>query len=192
MASLILEPTITAQWQALIQEAEGNTHLKLAEDLESYLVFLLIRFNSHPEIAKSVLALEFLNSHYLVGKQQQDYLRDIGDKCLLFAGLFPGRAETKRVKISYFVEMGQSAYSSLAALTKLKVAELYAEVSEGFVSLMDVLQAVRHLAKQTPPLSPLQAIELWQDTGSQQALAALQHHTKALPFQSNNKKSVTH
>src|SRR6185312_5855189 len=105
MNTLILQPTATADWQTLIKEAEVASHHPLGEDLESYLVFLLIRFMKKAEMANSVLALEFLHSLELAGRVQADQLRDVGDKCLLFAGLFPGRAERRRVRISYFVEM---------------------------------------------------------------------------------------
>lgn len=176
MTTLILEPTITAQWQALVKAAENSSHLILNEELESYLVFLLTRFNTHPEIVKSVLGLEFLNSYYLAGRAQQEQLRDVGDKCLLFAGLFPGRAERRRVKVSYFVELGQGAYNLLASLSKQKMAELYMTLGKRFVVLMDVLQAMR--AVDGDSLTPLQAFELWHDSGSQQALAVLRRYSQ--------------
>lgn len=191
MTSLILEPTITAQWHALIKDAENSSHLSLNEELESYLVFLLARFNTHPEMAKSVLGMEFLNSHYLTGRQQHEHLRDVGDKCLLFAGLFPGRAERRRVKVSYFVELGQSAYNVLGTLCKEKVAELYISLGEGFVALMDVLHAVRDQANDNS-LTLIQAIELWHDTHSPKALEMLRRHSQGLPLHLSDKKPDIH
>lgn len=179
MTSIVLQPTITAQWHALVKDAEHNSHLHLPEDLESYLVFLLARFNTKPEIAKSTVGLEFLNAHHLTGRHQHEHLRDVGDKCLLYAGLFPGRAERRRVKISYFVELGQSAYNALSALTRQKIATLYASLGEGFVALIDVLHAIRKLTDETAGLTPLQAVELWEEVGSAHALELLRGHTSA-------------
>ncbi len=53
---LIVHPTDLAQWHALINEAQAMRSLQLAEDLESYVVFLLMRFTSRPEIASTILA----------------------------------------------------------------------------------------------------------------------------------------
>ena len=89
MSHLILQPTETAQWHTLVKEAENNSHLMLGEELESYLVFLLVRFTAKPEIAKSVLGLDFLHCAQVTGYQKHDELREVGDKCLLIAGLSP-------------------------------------------------------------------------------------------------------
>jgi len=182
MSHLILQPTATAQWQALVKEAEKSSHMLLHEDLESYLVFLLVRFTGKPEMAKSVLALEFLHGAQAVGQQQQEELRDVGDKCLLTAGLFPGRAIRKRVRISYFVQLGQNAYAALAVNSKQTLAELYKALEEGFVSLMDVLHVVRELSDDANSLTLLQAEELWQDTASQHALSVLRRGSQGTPI----------
>lgn len=181
---LIIEPTVTAQWQGLVKEAENSSNLVLNEELESYLVFLLVRFTGQPQLAKSVLALEFLENSQAIGCKQQNELRDVGDKCLLIAGLFPGRAIRRRVKISYFVHLGQNAYVALSLHSSNRLADLYKSLSEGFVSLMDVLHVVREIASETGRLSPLQAQELWQDTASPHALSLLKKYTQAYPFSS--------
>lgn len=184
MNTLILQPTVIADWQALVKEAEDASHYSLSEDLESYLVFLLMRFMGKPEIAKSVLALDFLHSLEQVGQQKKVLqLHEVGDKCLLFAGLFPGRAEQRHVRISYFVELGQSAYAELATLNKQKLAELYLALEEGFVMLMDVLHVIREFAGEQTGLTPLQAEELWCDTGSVHALTVLRRTTTAMLLQ---------
>jgi hypothetical protein len=123
MSTLILQATATADWQNLVKEAEDANHHALSEDLESYLVFLLARFTCKPEIANSVLALDFLHSLEQVGQNRVAALRDVGDQSLLFAGLFPGRAEHRHVPISYFIKIGRSAYATLASLCREKLAE---------------------------------------------------------------------
>ena len=44
MNKIILHPTETSQWHALVNEAQAASRLILNEDTESYLVFLLMRF----------------------------------------------------------------------------------------------------------------------------------------------------
>ena len=171
---LILEPTIMAQWHALVSKAEGESAIALNVELESYLVFLLMRFIDQPEIAKSILAMEFLQT--VIGQPPSTQLQAVGDKCLLYSGLFAEQAERRHVQISYFVYLGQSAYATLAGHTFKLRAELYHSLSDSFVKLMDVLQTIR--AMNNPHfLMPLQAIELWKDTGSQYALKAAKKTT---------------
>ena len=149
-------------------------------ELESYLVFLLGRFNQRPDIAKSVLATEFLSSLEKTPHKQRDGLRDVGDKCLLFAGFFPEQAEKKCVKVKYFVELGQTAYIQLAELSKRRSAALYHALGCGFVNLMEILHVIRGLrAPMADPLTPLQAIELWTDVNSQYALTVLRRRTSS-------------
>lgn len=182
MSRIILQPTITAQWQSLVQEAGHSRSFPLTEELESYLVFLLIRFMEKPEFIKSILALEFLEGAQNMPHQNREQLRDVGDKCLLISGLFPGRAQRKRVKISYFVNLGQSAYALLSDQSKKEIGELYKSLEAGFVSLMDVLHIIREMAGEANGLTPLQAEELWSDTSSEHALQVLQRYTHAKPF----------
>ncbi len=174
MDSLILQPTSTAQWHMLVNEAIYASGVHLSEDLESYLVFLLMRYTKKNHLASSVLALEYLESQQNTGKRRQIALRDVGDKCLLFSGLFPGLALNRRVRVSYFVKLGQSAYWVLSDLADNGLSPLYHALCEDFVALMDVLHTFRSFDKNAQILSPLDALELWTETGSASALARVQ------------------
>ncbi len=178
MDSIVLQPSSTAQWHALIQEAGQASHIILDEELESYLVFLLMRFADQPELVASVLAEEYLESHQQRGAGKRQGLRDVGDKCLLFAGLYPERARKKRVKISYFVDLGQAAYGSLSEIHHHTMQELFYGLYNSFVDLMDVLSTARTLSRDES-LTPLEAMDLWQDTKSQHAYNVLQQITSS-------------
>jgi hypothetical protein len=183
MESLVIQPSATAQWHALVGEAEQACATRLGEELESYLVFLLMRYTDSPEIANSVLALDYLHSMEAIGHLRETQLREVGDKCLLYSGLFPARAERRRVNSSYYVKLGMGAYAALAtALAQLK-AKLFEDLSQQFVKLMDVLQTMRELGNGKPCLQPLQAMELWTETGSAHALQNLAQYTNASPVQ---------
>jgi len=185
MTSLVLNPSSTAQWHDLVQDAQQITENKLNETLESYLVFLLMRFTNKPEIASTVLALDYLNSLLESKHNRREQLRNIGDQCLLFSGLFPQRAERKRVKISYFVHLGRNAYSELAHVDNKKTAHIYDDLSQGFIQLMDTLHAIRKLGNNHPDLSPFQAYDLWLETGSPMA-------AKSVASQNNNSTIMVH
>ena len=142
---LILNPTDVAQWHALINEAIAKRAVMLPEELESYLVFLLMRFSQEPQMTSNMVGVEYLISHQVQGQQRVDGLRRVGDQCLILSGLFPGQAERRLVNVSYFIEIGRSAFHSLSNLEEAQ-SELYQLICREFVMMMDVLQATRQLS----------------------------------------------
>ncbi len=167
MTTLVLQPTDLAQWHALVSEAQLACDCNLEESLESYLVFLLMRFADKPELARKIMALEFMRAQQ-ADAQQAGNLRDVGDQCLLFSGLFPQIAEKRMVRVSYFVNIGRTAYDQLSSLVDQNSERLFSNLAGGFVAIMDVLHAMRGLSG-GPVLQPLAAAELWADTGSRSA-----------------------
>jgi hypothetical protein len=148
MSQLILHPTDMSQWHALINEAQASTQLILPENTESYLVFLLMRFSHTPELAESVLALDFLDAMQERGSHQIEHLREIGDKSLLLSGLFPGIAEKRHVTLTYFTDMGQAAYLTVSELEAAE-AELFHELSAQFLTLQNILNSMSSAYPQT-------------------------------------------
>ena len=67
MRQLILEPTTQAQWQTLVHEAQSACDRELDETLESYLVFLLMRFATRPHCMSRIMAEDYLNSQVASG-----------------------------------------------------------------------------------------------------------------------------
>jgi hypothetical protein len=175
---ILVNSTSTALWYDIIHDAETNCAVSLKEDLESYLVFLLMRYTNKPELMKQVIATEFMRGMNAKAAQRSVALQDVGDKCLLFAGLYPSLADKRLVRVSYFVNLGQSAYTAISR----KSDDLYESLGKQFVNLMDILQSIRCYTHQYPDLLPLQAYELWNDTGSQRALNALRQYTQAMPL----------
>ena len=186
MNTLQLNPTAVAQWTTLITEAEKACKLQLGEDLESYLVFLLMRYLRSPEIGESLIALEYLSGMELSGYRQEAQLTTVGDKCLLFSGLFPGRAERRRLRISYYARIGISAYAFLAETLRGAKAKLYAQLAEQFITVVDTLHIAQELNRAQPILQPLQAMEFWEDTHSQHAYATLRRYTSGFPLRLGN------
>lgn len=183
MRDIKLQPTSTAHWHDLVCEAEQHSQQTLGEEVQSYLVFLLQRFLSKPEIASSVLALDYLKSLRSAGKRQIEKLRDVGDICLLHAGFFPQRARRRRVSIKYYVELGTGAYYQLHHYTSHNQGQLFEQLYESFVPAMDVLQAMRSMDDSQPLMDPLLAHELWEHTNSKQANKALNQHGKTILIQ---------
>jgi len=143
MKKLILHPTDTSQWHALVNEAQASTRLVLNENTESYLVFLLMRFSQSTQFLESVIALDFLESMQKGGRQQVELLRDVGDKSLLLCGLFPGMASRRHLKLDYYSDMGQAAYLTVGEMEENQSANLYFQLSEQFLTMKQILQAMR-------------------------------------------------
>lgn len=139
--ALLTQPTSLSQWQALLIEAQVAAAVTLQEDLESYLAFMLMRFSLQPEIAKSALGLEFLIALDSLSSLQTQKLQEVGDKCLIFSGLFPENANKRRVSMNYYIELGQTAYGMLS--NKNHCPQLYTSLSNQFVMMRDVLDAMR-------------------------------------------------
>ena len=78
MRALILEPTTQAQWQTLVHEAQSACDRELDETLESYLVFLLMRFTDKPHCMSRLMAEDYLNSQAASGGQRVERVRFLG------------------------------------------------------------------------------------------------------------------
>ena len=176
--ALILEPTEAAQWHKLLQQAEEEYGCFLDESMESYLVFTLMRFMKDRGLASQAVALDYLRAHGLPRSLRLDQLRNIGDECLLLSGLYPKRAEKRLVRVSYYVDLGRSAYQNISDSMQQSASDLYRQLAEAFVTMMDLLQTIRDFG--SPALQPLQTMELWSDTGSRRAFTAL--GDKAMPL----------
>jgi hypothetical protein len=136
-------------WQALIQEGAARSGVRLDESEESYLGFVLIRHQRDAAFGARTFALDWLNAHEEIGQVRAEALRDVGDRCLLVAGLFPRLAERRRVSPEYFVALGRDAYAGVAGCTRAGYADLFAQLARAFLRLVDVLAHVRHDAQRT-------------------------------------------
>ena len=93
--------TIMGQWFDLMRMAQAQSASYLREDVESYLVLLLMRFTERPELASVVLAEDYLHATQSSGRVQHEKMRDVADGCLLHAGFYPERSERKNVSPEY-------------------------------------------------------------------------------------------
>lgn len=134
-------------WQALVQEAYERTGRRLDESSESYLVFVLLRYQADSQLLTHTHGVDWLQALELAGRARADALRDVGDRCLLVAGLFPGLAERRRVTVDYFVNIGRSAYQGVADATRQAYAELYEQLARSYRELVRTLDAMRTLPK---------------------------------------------
>ena len=125
--TILYDLALPAQWQELIKESQAKLLVSLEEELESYLVFLLMRFIDKPEIAAHTVGLDFLKSYNNIypSHEYPEHMRSVGDHCLLLCGLFPGRAQRRGSPLSYLVKLGQTAYNTLASTRDIHEKDRY-------------------------------------------------------------------
>jgi len=136
---ILTEATPLALWYEAIHEAQIDSQIALNTDLESYLVYLLMRNMNNRNFAREILAYQFLQGLNRPPQQKGLILQTVGDHCLLISGLFPALAEKRRVKLRYYIELGQLAYGVISQ----KNNDLFSSLAKQFVPLMDVLQSFR-------------------------------------------------
>lgn len=161
----LADGTQTSLWHELVRDAESRARRNLDESLESYLVFTLLRHQRDEQLGQRVMALEWLAARKHAGRLQEQNLRDVGDRCLLLAGLYPEQAERRLVSLSYFIDLGRHAYDQLAAQLKAGMAELYLQLARGFNELVLVLIEIRKLSGQWQGPTPLQNHALCSERG---------------------------
>jgi hypothetical protein len=132
-------------WQALVHEAGERARMPLDESRESYLVFVLLRYQGDGTLLARTQAIEFLQAQSQSGTLRADALRDVGDRCLLIAGLYPGLAVRRRVEVDYFINLGRSAYLEVAQASRNAYATLFEQLARSYRDLVRTLRAVRGL-----------------------------------------------
>lgn len=130
-------------WQAMVREAGARVGEPLDESRESYLVFVLLKHLRDEQLLGRVQATDWLNAQAQLGHVRTDALRDVGDRCLLIAGLYPGLAERRRVTVDYFIDLGRSAYLGVAETGRNVYAALFEQLARTYRDLVRTLRALR-------------------------------------------------
>jgi len=150
MPAILTDTATTALWHDLLREAEARGRAPLDEELEAYLVFLLMRHLRDGELGGRVLALDLLQGLHAHGSQRGEDLRTVGDRCLLIAGLYPEQAQQRLVSLDYFIGLGAHAYAELAHAARAALGALYARLAGAFARLVRVLVELRRLGGSDP------------------------------------------
>jgi len=152
MTAILTDTPQLALWTDLVREAEDAVGARLDEELESYLVFLLIAHTRDVHLHHNAVALDYLGARGESGARHKLELRQTGDRCLLLAGLYPEQAERRMVNVGYFLHLGSRAYDELAAALRAGLAELYQRLARAFARLARVTMEVRRHMRDIAPL----------------------------------------
>lgn len=130
-------------WYDLVRDGEDRVRTRLPEMIESYLVFVLQRHQGDAVMGQRVMALDWLGGQQLAGHERADAMRDVGDRCLLIAGLFPQLAERRNLCPDYYAALGRTAYAEVAAIARAGYAELFARLAQVLDTMLRVLGGLR-------------------------------------------------
>ena len=164
-----------------------RTGLALSEQAEAYVVQLLAEFARSERMylgtdrgEPPALATMLSRAQEAVPEEALRIYKHMGDSSLYLSGFFTEAVQKKLVSVDYYVSMGESAYASVAGImrsTAARASALYAELSDRFGELVDLLNAVSLIAvEDNPAVSDGKVFELmerYRRTGRPELLRAL-------------------
>jgi len=168
--ALVRNETPSEYFRELVESALQHQHLA-AQDLTAfYLVNLLTGF-MHVDRADAAdddepLGVRFAKALQDGGSRQRDGLRQVGDLSLFISGFFADSLNRRLVDIDYYVQLGGSAYGSLARQGHVTFGEVFNELSEKFPAFVDVLCEVSERSALTSNSDVLRLYEKWLRTKS--------------------------
>ncbi len=169
-----------------IDEAASRQGVDLEPQATQYVVNLLTLFARSEELytddedacGLKPLALMLADAADAPSPEERKYnLQRIGDVSLFISGFFLDSLAEKPVDIDYYIYMGGSAYGSLSEEVRGSLrgdvfSGIYAELSNKFARLVDILNDVRDSGRESS-VDVLRTYEIWLKTGSPRAEALL-------------------
>jgi len=172
----------TAGLMEYFKEAVGNATARLRIDIsdetEFYVVDLLFRYadaealvSRHLNTETGTFAELFLKSREQSGDRRAITLKYIGDTTLFLTGFFSDSFQRSLVDIDYYASLGRASYQNLldlltARVIQWRLEEVFDELSEKFVQVMDILGEVAVSDGPQQAVDLLRIYERWVRTRS--------------------------
>ena len=154
-----------------VEGAMQRHRLTTSEWTAYYVVNLLSGFVSIERQASDggadePLGVRLARAMQLQGAARREELRRVGDSSLFVAGFFGDSLNRRLVDIDYYISLGEHAFGRLSQYDADAFADVYAEIAEKFVPLVDVLTDISERAALTSNKDVLRIYERWLRTGS--------------------------
>jgi hypothetical protein len=165
------DATPAEYFRELVESALDHQRVKVGHAISFYLVNLLCGYvrideGSPAPLDEEPLALRLARALESAGAEQRAHLRRLGDVSLFVSGFFSDSLNRRVVDVDYYVSMGEYAYASLSRQESEAVAAVFAELSDRFQRLVDVLTEVSEHSALTSNGDLLRLYERWLRTGS--------------------------
>ena len=169
------------RWTDTVREAQDVNRDNLDETTESYLVFMMMRFDHLLRdgrwLREAAVRMASPDQAGYSGTQ----MRDVGDYCLLICSFVPVREHVQVSKAHDYVQLGRGAYWQLATSNTGSVRKLFTGLCDNFCQHVRLLQTVQE-NEGLGRLSPLESHAWWQKTGSSQAYQQVRAYTAGEPI----------
>lgn len=161
-----------------VEDAKERLRVKISDETEFYVVDLLFRYTDVKTLATRHLDTETGTFTELFSKSQEEssdrralILKYIGDTTLFLTGYFPDSFQRSLVDIAYYASLGQASYQNLldllsARVIRWRLEEVFDELSEKFVQVMDILAEVAASDGPQQVMDLLRIYERWVRTRS--------------------------
>lgn len=166
-------------FRELVREALDHQKVRAPAGVEFYLVNLLKECLKTEDLygtpsegfREEPLALLYSKALQADLSRQVKLFQRIGDFSLYISGFFPASLTRQLVDVSYYIQMGESAYGSLSHLLARHAAfsEIFEDLSKKFISYVDILSEVSEKSTVKTPADLLRLYETWLKTGSRRA-----------------------
>jgi hypothetical protein len=155
-------------FKELVDAALAHQRVATQELTAFYVVQLLAGHLNRPagNDGDEPLALKLGRALDAASPEQRMTLRQVGDMSLFVSGFFSDSLRRKLVDVDYYVSIGGYAYNALSRHDTDVLSPVFAELSEKFVALVDVLSEVSERSSCSSNLDLLRLYERWLKTGS--------------------------
>lgn len=173
MANAVVRAESPSEYfRELVESALQHQHLAAGELTSFYLVNLLTGFVHFDRAApedEEPLGMRFAKALQEAGIRQRDGLRQVGDRSLFISGFFADSLTRCPVDIDYYIQLGESAYGSLARQGDGTFTDVFDELAGKFPAFVDVLCEVSERTALTSNSDVLRLYEKWLRTKSRRS-----------------------
>lgn len=179
--SISLVLNVRDYFDTMIGDALKHHHIKSEALTQKYLSDILMFYMNTEHLfdesseggqkTRSTLAEMYLKAMQTNNKQSRlEIYKKLGDTSLYISGFFSESFAKKLYDVDYYVDMGGSAYESLASIVEDSAyQQMYKDISRNFVSYMDVYSYISSKAGLNQQSNLLAQYEKFLQTGSKQA-----------------------
>jgi hypothetical protein len=141
---VISRDSVDSFFREAVVEALDHQEVEATEHAEYYLVSLLSEF-SRTSITDEPLGMKLVQGTQGTPEQRFRTLKQVGDTSLYVTGFFCESLERKLVDATYYIGLGEAAYTELACQLSGPSAfqQVYGELADKFPQFVEVLQLVR-------------------------------------------------
>lgn len=152
-----------------VEGAMARQNLKTSEWTEYYVVKLLAGYvdaGADTAFDRQPLGVRLARALQADGAAQREGLRSVGDASLFVAGFFSDSLHRRLIDSDYYIALGANAYGRLAGDDHDAFADVFGEMADKFVPLVDVLAEISDRASLGSNRELLRLYDRWLRTGS--------------------------